>query len=599
MSRRTTNARVRRVALSFGALLATLAVVPAASPTWSGSSPVAWAETQTISDGATVQAPDRVRQGEKIRITGRGWTTSNGRASVIAIKLDDGDVTQTTPVTNPATGDAVTDLSVVAAVRAKAKGNFSVAVPVPDSWVAGSRHSIRLLTGKLLNDDSTRSVALTFDIVAGPRGSRPRASSTASEAVAADSPREASASPTAEAGTAPAKELPRPLASLTAGAAENSASPVLSPSAPPSASKTPETSAAVSTPGASTSDAPGAGGASGQRRTLVQQDFPADAPDRRAAEGESAGPTACVSEEPVVTLTSPKIVRGVPVVDLGGSLILTGAGFCGSAGGARIAVQIDDGLVARRDSSVNPDRSVWQIIDAGADGAFATTIHVPDGSQTDPRFEDGAHRLRLVTGSLRARDPSRSVRTIEFVVATGNNAGVLPEPTSVPQAVDPVIALVGPKAGAVTAARAGSTVRVVVPDLEPGDWVYPYVFGDGSSTPKETGDWMQLDADRAVVLDADDVIDGAASGLRLSLQARDGTLVGWATVFPATAQPVTSKSADTISDDGVTAEPQPTPTRSPRPLVVGGSLVLMLIGIVSLVHARYRRRRMLRDLNGD
>ena len=286
------------------------------------------------------------------------------------------------------------------------------------------------------------------------------------------------------------------------------------------------------------------------------------------------------------------------MVDLGGSLILTGAGFCGSTGGARIAVQIDDGRVARRASSVSPDRRVWQIIDAAEDGTFAATIRVPDGDQTDPDFADGAHRLRLIAGSLRAGDPSRSVRTIEFVVATGNNAGVLPEPTSVPRPVDPVTALVGPKAGAVTAARSGSTVRVVVPDLEPGDWVYPYVFGAESAAPiMEPGSWMQLDADRSIVLDADDVVDRAASGLRLSLQARDGTLVGWATVSPATSQPVSSKSEDTVAGAGTTAETEP--IRSPRPLVVGGGLVLMLIAIASLVHARHRRRRLLQDLNGE
>ena len=226
-------------------LMAALAVVPTAWTSWSGDTPAAWAETQTISDGATVRAPDRVRQGEKIKITGRGWTTSNGHGSVIAIKFDDGEVTPTTPVTNPATGDSVTDPSVVAAVGASAKGSFSIAVAVPDGvgWTAGTRHSVRLLTGKLLSDDSTRSVALTFDIVAGPRSSRPSPSIPVSTA-AADSESEASALPTTASVAPPAKE--HPTVSSSAAVAEGNASAGIGGSASPtSASSAPPPSPAT------------------------------------------------------------------------------------------------------------------------------------------------------------------------------------------------------------------------------------------------------------------------------------------------------------------------------------------------------------------
>ena len=466
---------------------------------------------------------------------------------------------------------------------------ISVAVPDSAGWAAGTRHSVRLFTGKLLNNDSTRSVALTFDIVANTPTSRLSPPSTTS-ASPVDPEREASAQRTASSAGPTANDLASPTLSSSAGPSQVSSSPALTGSAPASTSTPPVPSTMASRP-----DPTGSRAAS-RRRANVQQGIPADPSTRRAAaSGKSSGRSLCVAQAPVVTLTSRKTVRGVPVVDLGGSLNLAGAGFCGSIGGSRIAVQIDDGRVARRDSSVNLDRTIWQIIDVADDGTFDTTIRLPNDGQTIPGFADGSHRLRLVTGTLRADDPSRSERTIEFVVATGNHAGVLPEPTSVPQPVDPVIALVGPKDGAVTAARSGSTVRLRVPDLEPGDWVYSYVFEDGSAAPKKSGSWVQLDADRSVAVD-DEVLDGAASGLRLTLQARDGTLVGWATVAPASTQSATSESQMTSSEGG-TRSVGPT-TRSPRPLVVGGGVVLVLIGVASLAQARRRRRWLLRDLNG-
>ena len=63
MSRRPIEARVHRVVLSLVAVVAALAIVEALWPISSGIAPTAWAETQTISDGATVRAPDRLRGG--------------------------------------------------------------------------------------------------------------------------------------------------------------------------------------------------------------------------------------------------------------------------------------------------------------------------------------------------------------------------------------------------------------------------------------------------------------------------------------------------------------------------------------------------------
>lgn len=586
MHRRPTATLTRRVVLlAVGAALTT-AGATALAPQWGGTS-VAWAETQSISDGSTARAPDRVKIGGMLRITGKGWTTPGGTGSVIAIKLDDGEVKATGPVINPATDDPISDASVVAAVRAKRNGSFSISVPVPDStgWTAGSRHSVRLVSGRLLSDDATRSVALTFDLVTGAR-----------EPSATPSPtRTASAEPTpshvpSSSESPPTQPEVRSADEPSASASPTSGGATASPSAT-QASRTP-----TATP--RSDEKPAA------RRVQNQDPARGGAPEHAGGSEEettSEVTAAGCQSDPTVRLTAKAATRGVPVVELGGTLALSGTGFCHpSGGGSLIGVQIDDGRLARLDSTIDADRSIWQVVEAGADGTFSTTVRVPEAHQADPDFTEGLHRLSLITGSLRAGDAVRRVRTSEFVVAAGNNAGVLPEPTSTPTPVNPEVALVGSKAGAVTAAQSGSTVRVVVPDLEPGDWVFPYAFGERTDDMSgQPVTWLQLDANRSVVVDAADVAVSGAHATRVSLQARDGTLVGWA---PVVASSVDSGAAaaptapSSTADDGVDAS-EDAAAPSPRflVLVAGGSLTM--IGLLWLALARHRRLRLIRELN--
>jgi hypothetical protein len=589
MDSRSTDALARRVVLlTIGVAVVSVTAILAVVP-WLAGGSHAWAETQSISDGATARAPDRVKVGGTIRITGKRWTTPSGGGSVIAIKLDDGAIEPATSVTNPATDDPVSDPEVVAAIHASAKGSFVIEVPVPEhaDWTAGTRHSVRLLSGRLLNDDATRSVALTFDLV--PGAARP------------------SARPTSAGTTAAPTSDPTPSATGKP-TVEHKSKAADDPTAPPSASASPRLSASASSssnePVRPASTTPAATAEStatlGARRNapLNQGSDPGTGSERAAGSPEKAEQVVTCEPEPAVTLSSQTTVRGVPVADLGGTLTLTGRGFCHPAGGGSlIAVQIDAGRLARLDSTVDNDRTIWQIVEADDDGSFNTTVRVPEAHQTDPDFTDGSHRLRLLTGSLRAGDAIRSVRTGEFVVAPGNNAGVLPEPTSIPQPVKPDIALIGAKAGAVTAAKSGSTVRVVVPDLEPGDWVFPYAYSDRTDgADAQPVAWLQLDADRAVVLDAAAVAVNGATETRVSLQARDGTMVGWAPVVASNTGSATAAQAGAAGE----ADSDPEPAvhlRSPRPLVVIVGSVLYVVGFATLIGAWRQRRRALHEAN--
>jgi hypothetical protein len=298
----------------------------------------------------------------------------------------------------------------------------------------------------------------------------------------------------------------------------------------------------------------------------------------------------------VVTLTSKDSVRGVPAADLGGVLELAGSGFCQRRGGGSvIAVQIDDGDVKRLDDTVSTDRTIWQIIRAEDDGTFRAAVRLPDLHETDPDFADGSHRLRLQTGPLSGGDPVRSVRTGEFVVIPGNNAGTLPEPAGTPSPVDPVRALVGERGGAVTAAQRGTTVRIVVPGAEPGDWLFAYTFRRTATPNSEAHPttWLQVDADRSVTFDPTGFVGAAATDSRITLQARDGTLVGWSQIAASDVA-----GADPTPTSAALAEtPDPQVPAGPRSLVVYSALSLLLLGLVALVVARGQRRRALRQLN--
>jgi hypothetical protein len=571
---RATDVIVRRVAgLVLGA-----AVLTIASPLtpWGGGS-TAWSDTQRISDGAVATAPDRVPVGGKITVEGQNWTAPSGAGSVIAVKLDDGNPDRRTPVMNPATGDPISDSSVVAAVRASSDGTFTIALPVPEdeAWTAGSRHTIRLLSGRLLSDDATRSVALTFDLVSE--------SDQASEASAAASP---SPSPpeTHTAGPTPAVPSRTPPAAPDTNASAGSG-PAPGPSAESSAHLAPNSRR---------------GSGTGERSGAASQE-PLATDGARGPAGLSAS-TAAAScrDEPTVTLTSKSSIRGVPVADLGGVLGLAGSGFCQRrGGGSLIAVKIDDGEVRRLDDTVSTDRTIWQIIRAEDDGTFRVDVRLPDLRETDPDFADGSHRLRLQTGLLSGGDPVRSVRTGEFVVVPGNNAGTLPEPAGTPSPVDPVRALVRERGGAVTAAQSGGAVRVVVPGAQPGDWLFAYTFRGTASQSSEASPttWLQVDANRSVTFDPAGFANAAAGGSRISLQARDGTLVGWAQITTDSVAAAPADPGPPRADSPDRSDPRP-PT-GPRSLVVFSAGGLLLLGLVALVMARDQRRRVLRQLNGE
>ncbi|BAK35755.1 hypothetical protein MLP_27410 [Microlunatus phosphovorus NM-1] len=130
------------------------------------------AETGEAADEATVSGPNQVAVGEGITISGTGWVAPSGGGSVIAVKLDDGDIQRTTPIADPVTQNQLAG-NIFAVVRVGSDGSFTTTVEFPTTanatktWAAGSKGSVRLLTGKLLDGDQTRSVEVSFEVVSG------------------------------------------------------------------------------------------------------------------------------------------------------------------------------------------------------------------------------------------------------------------------------------------------------------------------------------------------------------------------------------------------------------------------------------------------
>lgn len=322
------------------------------------------AETQKAADGATVTGPDRVVVGQGISISGTGWVGPPGAGSVIAVKLDDGKIERKTPIVDPATR-AELAADIFALVQASPDGSFTATVEFPTStnatktWAAGSKGSLRLLTGKLLEGDEVRSTQVSFQVVSGTQSASPSVAPTP---------------PTNSATTAPTPDATKPAVINTA------------PDAIPNTEKAPEA------------------------RVLPQV-------DPTASKVTAAG--SC-SDKTTVKLTGESTSGGKPAAPLGGSLKLSGSGWCTEDGssGSVIVIKIDDGKYAP--VSEKAPRGGWQVINVGSDGSFSAVVKVPTANETKPAFTAGAHALRLLTGSSKDGDKPRSLE-VAFVATGGGS----------------------------------------------------------------------------------------------------------------------------------------------------------------------------------
>ncbi|WP_326502916.1 hypothetical protein [Rothia nasimurium] len=117
----------------------------------------------------------------------------------------------------------------------------------------------------------------------------------------------------------------------------------------------------------------------------------------------------------------------------GGTMTLTGTGFKHPDGtGSVLGVLLDD----RGTSYKDQEGGVSATIEADADGNFSVTLPVPTAENANQAWVEGsAHRVRVLSGSLKDGDTARTL-PIEVTVAAAP-AGSCEAPTSV--SVDPTL----------------------------------------------------------------------------------------------------------------------------------------------------------------
>lgn len=419
--------------------------------------------------GVKYYVAEEVTVGEPIRISGTGWLHPEGNAgSVIGVKLDEGAVSTKRDVRHPHTGDLQPNKTIYAIAAADGNGEWAIELPWPTlenssaQWAPGESHSLRLLTGSLLPDDTPRSVAASF--------------ATVDEEV--------------ETSTAPTITKQPSNASVAAGTdvtftAEATGSP------------------APTVQWQDRTDDHGWAPIAGAQETALRLNGVTAAQtgtDYRAVFTNAAGTVAsdpatlvvtAVDDDPVHIGTSDPTVRfTVPAeVEHGEDIRLSGTGWKVTDGsrGSIIAVKLDEGAVSTTREVVHPEtgapqanKTVHAVVSATADGSWSTTIPFPTLDNSDAEWRPGqTHSVRLLTGSFVTGDKGRT-ETASFGI-TGDDEGEPSAGPSDPPAWDhQTVTYTDPASGSTATAW-------ISEDVEAGDGSTIKIKGTGWTNVAATG----------------------------------------------------------------------------------------------------------------
>ncbi|MEZ5088659.1 MAG: hypothetical protein R2719_02460 [Micropruina sp.] len=576
---------------------------PVPSTSASPSAPAAGVEyADPANPSVTYTVPATVQPGEPIVVSGKGWLNTAGTSgSVLGVFLDaarSGDpntVYTKRDVIGP-DGTVVGDKRQQAVVQAAADGSWTATIPYPTAanaqladgtwteWAPGSTHQIRVLTGTLGENDVRRSLPADFTIAGtapGGPGDPPSwkhdtvtavggATAWVQSEVATTSGSKIRIKGfgwTNKAGTGASTVAIK--LNREGGQYSRTGSGVVTPggTADPTTWKllapagTPAHANVIEIPANGNFDieidAP-AGLKAGQLLNVqfLSGRFGANDTVRNVTtnplvvggvpytgDGDADQDVTCrpTSQSPVVTIVN-------PTVTLGGRLHVRGTGFCHPGterGGSTIAIKIDEGAFSRLNDRLHSNRTIWQIVQArGSDGTFDVQLQLPDGTTggangSSPAFREGAHSLRLLTGSLKAGDTSRTIQSSEFVVGSYR-------PSGIPDPVEATEDLTSATRNGVTLNRTSSALTVTVPGARKGDWIYLNAYADNSPRDPFGATWFRADAGGRVVARLAGVTLPAGTS-KLSVQSGNsgevGRLLGWATLRvaapPAAQQPST------------------------------------------------------------
>ncbi len=597
--------RAGRAAAALALLATTCALTPAHAAGNDAEQATACAPTSTTPQARILT--QTVKRAGTLRLSGSGWCHPTDGGSRIGVKIDEGGIRRVNGVIELANGTPNPEIWAVVDADPRT-GEFTADLPMPDGTASGNPHSstpgladgehtLRLLSGSLREGDTPRTLQTgTFTVVADG-GAVPTPPAWSHEEV-----RSNGATAWVERDIEPGGSLRIKGVGWTrgSGSAAGPSTIAIKLNLTEDGEQARRTGSAVlegdptiwalldsskvATDGSfeTTLDLPD-GLRAGQFLTvsLFSGKFASGDTQRTATtpplvvggvpwEGEDgSSDVECTptSSTPVVRIENPSAT-------FGGTLRVTGTGWCNpSGGGSRIGVKIDEGAISRLDSAVHANRTIWTILQAEhTDGTFTADITLPDGTArtSAPALTSGAHTLRLLSGSLATGDTVRTVQSEPFVVGRYRPNGI-PEPVTLRP---------GNRRG-LTVAQDGDQVRVRVPRAAKGDWIFLSAYAPDGSPRYPWGDrWLRTDARGrvAVRLPSDGTITGKH---RLVAQSgelgRTGRLLGWAPVtFPGkpgstatttpTVRPTPSAPAPTpAQQERLTTAPTPLPAKQLRP----------------------------------
>ncbi len=556
-------------------------------------------------------SPASVGLGGVLRVTGSGFCHPAGDGSVVAIKIDDGAFSRLDSSVHA-------NKTVWAIVPAGADGTFDVQLQLPDGTDAGTNgsspalkagaHTLRFLTGSLRTGDQTRSLSAGFTVVGGDPGdpatqppswahdtvSAGGATAWVQRDVATESGSTIKIKGTGwtnragTGGSTVALKLNR-----AGGQYARTGSGIVAPNGAPDATiwklLAPSNKAnhpnVIAIPASGNFeiaiDAP-PGLKAGQLLSVQFQSGKFDSKDKSRSVATSPliiGGVPYV-EVPDADVTC-KPTSAIPVVtvdkraSLGGTLHVTGAGFCHPAakrGGSTIAIKIDDGAVSRLNDALHSNRTIWAIVEAKAsDGTFDIQLALPDGTTkgaagSSPAFKQGGHTLRFLTGSLKDGDTPRTVQSAEFVVGSYR-------PNGPPDPVEATEDLTAATRNGVEASRTSTTLTVTVPGAKAGDWVYLNTYSGGSPTSPWDAAWFRADAGGRVKASLTGVTLPTGTS-KLSVQSGNegevGKLLGWTSITVAadkaneTPSDTTNTIRTIVRTTTTTADDSSAPTAVPK-----------------------------------
>lgn len=526
---------------------------------------------------AAVNLPSTSAQlGGTLRVTGTGFCHPTDGGSVIGVKIDDGGLSRLDTSVHA-------NKTIWAIVNATPDGSFDVEIPLPDGTTSGpdgsnpaftsGAHTLRFLTGSLKTGDTVRSVPADFTVTGdGPTDPATQPPTWAHDTLTVGG---ATAWVQSEVDTASGSTIKIKGTGWTnqagtgastvalklnhaGGQYARTGGGIVAPTgvADPTIWKLLAPSGTAAHPNVIAVPASGnfeieidapEGLRAGQLLTaqFLSGRFGANDTVRNVTTKPLVVGGVPYIEQPddddvtcTATSATPVVTIAEPRASLGSTLHVTGAGFCHPGekrGGSTIAIKIDEGNVSRLNDSLHSNRTIWTIVRAkGSDGTFDIELQLPDGTTkgvngSSPAFKEGAHTLRLLTGSLKDGDASRTVLSPEFVVGKYR-------PTGVPEPVEATEDLTSAARNGVQASRTAKALTVTVPGAKAGDWIYLNTYSGGSPTDPWGAAWFRAGAGGRVKASLTGVTLPIGTS-KLSVQSGNegevGKLLGWTPITVA------------------------------------------------------------------